>query len=102
MRTTAVEFFHAAHEQHLKGRHERGRTRAVQNFGDAYIGEIEVMQAEVAEVGRNKVVEKRLAALVAKKKFVADEHIGGAQLAAGDVGGKSLSLGETSTMAGGH
>jgi hypothetical protein len=43
------------------------------------------VQAEIAHVGRDKVLQERLAALVAKKNFVANEDICGAQLSASDL-----------------
>jgi hypothetical protein len=60
------------------------------------------MQAEVAKIGRDKVLQQRLAALVAKKNFIADQNIRGAELAAGDIGGKLFRLGKASPGAGAH
>jgi hypothetical protein len=40
------------------------------------------VQAEVAHIGGDKVLQERLAALVAKENFIANEHICGAKLAA--------------------
>jgi hypothetical protein len=61
--------------------------------------EIEIVQAEVAEIGRDKMLEQRLAALVAKKNFIADEHVSRAELAAGDIGGELFCLSEASIWA---
>src|SRR5579859_1011428 len=94
MRAAAVELLDAAHEQDLKGRHERRGAGAIQNFSQAYFGEIKIVQAEVAQVRRNKVLEQRLAALVAKENFIADEHVCGAETAAGNVGGEFLRCGK--------
>jgi hypothetical protein len=42
------------------------------------------MQAEVAHIVGDKVLQERLAALVTKENFVADEHICRTKLAARD------------------
>jgi hypothetical protein len=62
--------------------------RAVQNFRNADLSEIKIMQAEVAQIVRNKVLEQRLAALVAKENFVADKNVAGTQFASRDFYGK--------------
>jgi hypothetical protein len=66
----------------LKRRHERGRTRAVQHLGNADFGKIKIVQAEVAHICGDKVLQERLAALVAKENFIANEHIRRTKLAA--------------------
>ena len=88
MRSAPVKLFDAADKENLKRRHERRRARAVQDFGHTDLGEVEIVQAEVAQVSGDKVLEERLAALVAKENFVADEHVRGAQLAACNFRGK--------------
>jgi hypothetical protein len=54
--------------------------------------EIEIVQAEVAQIWRDKVLEQRLAALIAKEDFIADEHVSGAELAAGNIRGELFCL----------
>ncbi len=49
------------------------------------LSEIKIVQAEVTQVRGDKVLQERLAALVAKENFVADQDIGGAELASGNL-----------------
>jgi hypothetical protein len=95
MRSAPIKFFYAANKEDLKRRHERRRARAVKNFSHAYIGEIKIMQAEVAQVIGDKMLEQRLPALVTKENFIANEHVGGPKLAAGNFRGKLFRLSKT-------
>src|ERR1700731_284558 len=99
VRAAPVKLFDAAHKEHLKRRHERRRARAVQHFRNAYLREIKIMQAEVAHVRGDKMLQERLAALVAKENFVADEHIRRAQLAARDFRRELFCRSKTSSRA---
>ena len=51
-----VELPHVANKDDLEWRHERRRLRAVENFKDGGLGEIEVGEAEVAEIGGTKAL----------------------------------------------
>ena len=76
-----VKLAHIANEDHLERSHQRGRLRAVEHFEDGGGGEVEIGEAEIAQIGRHKGFEHGGAAAVEKKDLVAGEHIAGAQLA---------------------
>ena len=94
VRAAAEQRLHAADEEHLKGRHQRRRAGAIEDLGQVGLGEIEIKQAEIAQVGGHQVLENRLAAALAEEDFVADEHVGGTQLAGFDLGDEAVGLGE--------
>ena len=94
VRAAAEQILHAAHEEHLKRRHQRRRAGAVQNFGEIGFGEIEIEQAEVAQVGGDQMLEDRVAEALAEESFIADEHVGRAQLARLQLADEALGLGE--------
>ena len=48
LRAAAVELLEVAHEEDLEGRHQRRRLRAVEDLEDGGVGEVEVVQGEVA------------------------------------------------------
>ena len=56
----AVEGFEVADEEDLEGRHERGGLGAVEDVEDAGVGEVEVVEGEVAGVGRGRGWRGRL------------------------------------------
>src|SRR6266536_2267379 len=55
--TAAIKVLYTAHEEDLKGGHQRGSAGAVENFGQVGFGEIEFEEAEVAEIGGDQVLE---------------------------------------------
>jgi len=71
---------HAAHEKHLKWRHQRRCAGAVKNFGQVVFREVELEQAEVAQIGWNQMLEDGVAESLAEESLVANEHISGRSL----------------------
>ena len=90
----AKKILHAAHEEDLKRRHQRGRAGAVENFGQIVFGEIEFEEAEVAQIGGDEMLEDGVAKALAEEGFIADEDVGRAQLARFQFADKALGLGE--------
>ena len=62
VRAASVKLFDAADEEHLERGHERRSARAVKNFSHAGLSKIEVMQAEIAQIAGDQMLEERLAA----------------------------------------
>ena len=75
----AVECLEVADEEDLEGRHERGRLGAVEDFEDGGFGEVEVVEGEVARVGRGERGEDGLAAALVEEDLVAEEDVAGAE-----------------------
>src|ERR1700733_9278561 len=71
----AVEGFEVAEEEDLEGRHEGWGLGAVEGFEDAGFGEVDVVEGEVACVGRDEGGEDGFAAAVVEENFVADEDV---------------------------
>ncbi len=61
--------------KNLERRHERRRARSIQHLGNAHLREIKIVQAEVADISGDKVLQESLAALVTKENFVANKHV---------------------------
>ncbi len=76
-----VELAHVAHKDHLERRHQRRRLRAVEHFKDRGFGQVEIGEAEIAQIGRHKGLEHGGAAAVEQKNLVAGQHVSGPQLA---------------------
>ena len=91
----AKKILHPAHEKHLKRRHQRGRAGTVENFGKIVFCEVEFEQTEVTQIGRNQVLEDGVAKALAEESFIANEHVGGTQLARFQFADKPLRLGES-------
>ena len=96
IRSAAEKILHPAHEEDLKRRHQRRRAGAIKNFGQVVFGKIELENAEVAQFGGNQMLQNRIAKALAKKGFVADEHVCRAQLAGLKLADKTLGIGESS------
>ena len=94
VRSASEQGLDAADEKHLKGRHQRRRAGAVENFRQIGLGQIKIKQAEVAQVGWDQVFENGFAATLAEEGFVAHENIRGTQLARLDLGDEAVGLGE--------
>src|SRR5579884_3695497 len=90
MRAASIKLFYAAHKEDLKRRHERRSAGAIKDFHNAHVRKIKIVQAEVAQVSGNKMLQQRLAALVAKENFITDQDIRRAKLASGNFRGKFL------------
>src|SRR5207253_11230043 len=86
----AVERLDVAQEEDLEGRHQRGSAGVVENLLQRRLCQIEFVQAEIAQRPRDQVLQDGVAAAAAKKAFVAHQHVGGAQLARGHVGGEAV------------
>ena len=67
---------------------------AVEGFEDADLGEIEVVEAEVAEVGWGEGVENRLAASVLQEDLIAGKDVAGAKGGGADLGGEAIGGGK--------
>src|SRR5262249_14248621 len=94
LRTARVELFQIADEQHLERGHERRRLRAVECFEDIRLGKINVREAEIAEVCRDKDVKHCTAAALVAKNLIADEDITRAQLSAAEFGEEAVGRSE--------
>ena len=92
--SAAKKILHAAHEEDLKRSHQRGSAGAVENLGQIGFGKIEFEEAEVAQIGRDEVLEDGVAKALAEEGLVAHEDVGGAQLARFQFADKALGLGE--------
>ena len=91
----SVEGFEAADEEDLEGRHERWGLGAVEDLEDAGLGEVEVVEAEVAGVFGREGGEDGFAAAVVEEDLVADEDVAGAQgRGIGDLGDEAVGGGE--------
>ena len=87
----AVEGFQVADEEDLEGRHERWGLGAVEDLEDGGVGEVEIVEAEVAGVGRGEGVEDGVAAAVVEEDLVAEEDVAGADgLRGGDFGDEAV------------
>src|SRR6266702_883983 len=75
----AVEGLEVADEEDLEGRHEGGGLGAVEDLEDAGLGEVEVVEAEVAGFFGGQGSEDGFAAAVVEEDLVADEDVAGAE-----------------------
>ena len=73
----AVEGFQVANEEDLEGRHEGWGLGAVEDVEDGGVGEVEVVEAEVAGVGGREGGEDGAAAAVVEEDLVAEEDVAG-------------------------
>ena len=71
----------------MKWCHERRGLGAVEGFEDAGLGEVDVVEGEVAGLGRREGGEDGFAAAVVEEDFVAEEDVAGA-----DALGEAISL----------
>jgi len=94
IRAAAKKTLHAAHKEHLKRGHERGRAGAIKNFGKIIFSEIELEHAEVTEVCRNQVFENGVPKAFAEESLIAHEHVRRTQLARFDLADKPIRLEE--------
>ena len=90
----AVEGFQVADEEDLEGRHERWGLGAVEDLEDAGVGEVEVVEAEVAGVFGGEGGEDGFAAAVVEEDLVADEDVAGLDRGRGDFGDEAVGGGE--------
>ena len=74
-----VELAHVADKDYLEGRHERGRLRVIEHFKDGGCCEVEVGEAEIAQIGLNEGLEDGGAAAIQQEDLVAGEDIAGAK-----------------------
>ena len=86
----AVECLEVADEEDLKGRHQRWCLGEVERFEDGGVGEVEIVQAEVADVGRDECVENAAAGALEKEGVVAEEDVAGAGCFAGGFGEEAI------------
>ena len=89
-----VELLQVADEEDLEGRHEGRGLCLVEHVEEAGGGEVEVVEAEVAEVGRPECVEDGVAAAVGKKRLVSDEDVAGAERGRLNFGEEAVGRGE--------
>ncbi len=75
----AVEGFEVADEEDLEGRHEGWGLGAVEGVEDAGLGEVEVVEGEVAGAFGDEGGEDGLAAAVVEEDLVAEEDVAGAE-----------------------
>ena len=94
VRSSSKQVLDAADEEHLKRRHQRRSTRAIENLWQVGFGQIKLKQAEVAEFGRHQVLENGFAAALAEENLIAHEDIHRTQLASLHFGNEAISLGE--------
>ena len=73
----AVEGFEVADEEDLEGRHEGWGLGAVEDVEDAGVGEVEVVEAEVAGFFGGEGGEDGFAAAVVEEDLVAEEDVAG-------------------------
>ena len=69
------------------------RSRIVEDGG---VGEVEVVEGEVAGVGRGEGGEDALAAALVEEGLVAEEDVAGAECGRGDLGEEAVGGGESS------
>src|SRR6202012_191412 len=86
----AIERFDIADEENLEGRHQRGRLCEVERFEDGCLGEVEIVQGEVAQVGWDQCVENSAAGALEKEGVVAEEDVTGARSLAGGFGEETV------------
>ena len=99
----AVEGFEVADEDTLEGDHEGRGLGKVEDVEDCGVGEVEIVEAEVAFVGWGQGGEDAVAAALVKERFVAEENVAGAQLGGGDFGEEAVGAGEGFDLGlGGH
>ncbi len=87
---TGVELFHAAHKNHLEGRHERRRLRPVKDLKDRSPGQIKFRQAKIPEVSGHEALQHGTAAAILEKCLVAHQHIARPKRAAASCGSLNL------------
>src|ERR1700678_462217 len=75
----AVERFEVSYEEDLEGRHEGWGLGAVQDFEDAGLGEVKIVEAEVASIFGSEGGEDGFAATVVEEDLVAEEDVGGSE-----------------------
>ncbi len=86
----AVESLEVADEEKLEGRHKRRRLREIERFEDGCVGEVEVVETEVAEVRRDECVEQAAPRASQKEGVVAEEDVAGARAVAGRFSEKAV------------
>ncbi len=86
LRAARVERFYIAQKQHLKGRHQRRRLRAIERLEDARLRQVDLCQREIAHGGPGSCIDQRIqnraAAALVEVCFIAEQHISGPQRAA--------------------
>ena len=92
VRTAAEKILHSAHKEDLEWGHQRRRAGPVENFSQIILPQIEFVQAEVAQIGGNQVLQNSVAEALTEKSLVAHEHVGGAQLSRFKLADKALCL----------
>jgi hypothetical protein len=65
-RAAAKKTLYATHEEHLEWGHQRGGAGAVENLREIVFCEIELEQAEIAEIRRDEVLDDGVAKALAK------------------------------------
>ena len=94
LRAAAVEGLEVADEEDLERRHQGQGLSAVEDVEDRGVGEVEIVQAELALVGRGELGENAVAAALVEEGFVADQNVAGTHLRRSELGEEAVSGGE--------
>ena len=85
---------HAANKEYLERRHQRRRSRAVEDLLQLNFAQVHVIHAEFAHIGGNQRLQHGVAAALAEESFVAYKDVSRSQLAGLHIGHETVGGGE--------